>query len=67
MVLEAGSVVADGGPREVIGRLAAPDAPAHGIRLPEVTSLALALEGVTRGSRLPVTVDEAVAWLEGGG
>ncbi len=65
VVLEAGSVVADGGPREVIGRLAAPNAPAHGVRLPEVTSLALALGGVTRGP-LPTTVDEAVAWLEGG-
>ena len=65
VVLEAGSCVADGGPREVIGRLAAADAPAHGIGLPEVTTLAVALRGAK--GPLPVTVDEAVAWLETGG
>ncbi len=66
VVLEAGSVVADGVPREVIGRLAAPDAPAPGVRLPEVATLAAALH-VANGGPLPVTVDDAVAWLEAAG
>jgi energy-coupling factor transporter ATP-binding protein EcfA2 len=65
VVLDAGSVVADGAPREVVSRLVAPDAPVTGIRIPEVAALAVALRGAT-GGLLPVTVDEAVAWLEAG-
>jgi energy-coupling factor transporter ATP-binding protein EcfA2 len=60
IVLDTGSVVMDGPPAEVFGRLAG--ARDDGVAVPEVTSLAARL-GERPGRPMPVTVDAAVAWL----
>jgi energy-coupling factor transporter ATP-binding protein EcfA2 len=65
LVLDAGAVVLDGAPRDVFAKLARSEGPSAGVRVPEVTAFAAVLDagpGAT-GSTLPVTVDEALAWL----
>ena len=64
VVLEAGSIVMDGPPAEVFGRLAMADD--AGVGVPEVTALAARL-GQPEGRAMPVTMDEATAWLEEAG
>jgi len=59
VVLDAGRVVMDGPPTEVLGRVE--DLTARGLRVPQVTRFAHALRpGV---EDLPMTVPAAVAWL----
>jgi energy-coupling factor transport system ATP-binding protein len=64
IVLEEGEVVLDGPPVDVFGRLAA--ATDDGPGVPEVTALA-SLVGGREGRPMPVTIDEAVAWIEESG
>jgi energy-coupling factor transporter ATP-binding protein EcfA2 len=59
VVLDAGRVVADGPPSTVLPRV--DDLAGWGLRPPQVTQLAHALAPDAAG--LPVTVEEAVAWL----
>jgi energy-coupling factor transporter ATP-binding protein EcfA2 len=59
VVLDAGRVVMDGPPTEVLGRVE--DLAARGLRVPQVTRFAHALRPAIHD--LPVTVPAAVAWL----
>ncbi len=59
VVLDAGRVVADGSPSTVLPRV--DDLHGWGLRPPQVTELAYAL--APDAVNLPVTVEEAVAWL----
>ncbi len=59
VVLDVGTVVADGSPPDVLGGVE--DLHRWGLRPPQVTELAHALAPDAGG--LPVTVDDAVAWL----
>lgn len=60
VVLEGGAIVLDGPPADVFGRLASGSDDGPGV--PEVTTVAAVVGG--RVDRpLPVTLDEAVAWL----
>jgi energy-coupling factor transporter ATP-binding protein EcfA2 len=59
IVLEGGTVVADGPPAAVLRRV--DDLRHWGLRPPQVTELAYAL--APDADSLPVTVEEAVAWL----
>ena len=61
VVLDSGRVAADGAPAHVLGKV--DDLRRWGLRSPQVTELAAALESDADG--LPVTVDAAVAWLAG--
>ena len=65
LVLVAGAVVLDGPPRDVFTTLARSEGPSAGVRVPEVTALGALLDAGagTAGSTLPVTDDEAFAWL----
>jgi energy-coupling factor transporter ATP-binding protein EcfA2 len=65
LVLDAGAVVLDGAPRDVLTVLARSGGRSTEVRVPEVTALAALLDvaGGTTGDTLPVTVDEALAWL----
>ena len=65
LVLDAGAVILDGAPRDVFTRLARNDGASAGVRVPEVTAFAALLDAGPRtaGSALPVSVDEALAWL----
>lgn len=60
VVLDAGHVVADGAPGEVLGRVAT--MAGHGVRVPQVAAVAAGL-GPERGAATPVTLDDAVVWL----
>ena len=61
VALDDGAVVMDGPPAEVFGRLATAG-DGDGVTVPEVTAFATRV-GEHGGRALPVTVDEAVAWL----
>ena len=64
LVLDAGAVIHDGAPRDVFTRLARNDGASAGVRIPEVTAFAALLDARPgAASTLPVTVDEALAWL----
>jgi energy-coupling factor transporter ATP-binding protein EcfA2 len=65
LVLDAGAVVLDGAPRDVFTRLARTQVPSAAVGVPEVAALAAILDAGpdVDGSTLPMTVDEAVAWL----
>lgn len=60
VVLDAGRVVADGTPGEMLGQAAA--MAEHGVRVPQVTAVVAGL-GPGPGAVVPVTLDEAAAWL----
>ena len=66
-MLDAGAVVLDGAPRDVFTRLARNDGASAGVRVPEVDGVRCAPGRApgSGGSTLPVTVDEALAWLGG--
>src|SRR5690606_35595076 len=64
VVLHEGAIAMVGTPAEVFSR--ARELEALGIRVPQATEVALALAGEA-ATGLPVTTDEAVAWLEARG
>jgi energy-coupling factor transporter ATP-binding protein EcfA2 len=63
LVLDAGRLIADGPPAEVLGRV--DELAAAGVRVPDVAAVAAAVLGAEAAPALPVTLDEAVARLGG--
>jgi energy-coupling factor transporter ATP-binding protein EcfA2 len=61
VVLDKGKIVMVGTPSEVFGR--GPELAKLGLRVPQATDLALALDG-SGAKNLPVTTEEAVKWVE---
>ena len=62
LVLDGGRLVGDGSPASILGNPAA--IASASIRVPDVTAVALGVEGFGR-DRLPVTFTDGVAWLSG--